>query len=146
MFSFCDEFDVIKSNELELRIIEKFPGDEVLIPFYYYDIYLGEEAIGKISIRIGNNYHSYYNGHIGYEIDEAFRGHQYSLKAAHMVLPVAKYHGMQSLYLSCDKSNMASRTVIERLGARLVEETVPPKDYFAWQEGMEVQRIYQLTL
>ena len=67
MFAFTDKFDVIEGEELVLKIIEKNPGDDKMIPFYYYDIFQKSDmsAVGKISVRIGNNFHSYYNGHIG---------------------------------------------------------------------------------
>lgn len=55
MFSFLDRFDRITGEILTLKIIEKNPGDEQAIPFYYYDIYKNDsdQPIGKISIRIG---------------------------------------------------------------------------------------------
>lgn len=147
MFQFNPNFDVICQDDMTLRIIEHFPGDAVMIPFYYYDIYIdGIGRVGSISVRLGNNYHSYYNGHIGYEIDEAFRGHRYALRALRLLLPVARYHGMDSLYLTCAKSNAASKRTIELSGAVFVEEAEVPQDYFAWQEGMDRQLIYRLSL
>lgn len=95
MFSFFDCFDKITGDTLTLKIIEKNPGDDQAIPFYYYDIYKNDsdQPIGKISIRIGHNFHSYYNGNLGYEIDEPYRGHHYAMIACQMLLPVAKAHG-----------------------------------------------------
>lgn len=79
---FCDEFDVIENNQIVLKIIGKFIGNYDELPFYYYNIFLksSDIQIGKISIRIGHNKHSYYNGNIGYEINEAHRGYKYSLR------------------------------------------------------------------
>ena len=146
-FSFSDRFDLIPGeNGIHLELIEKDPGDEALIPFYYYDIYVGSQPVGKISIRIGDNYHSYYNGHIGYEIDEPFRGHRYSLAALRLVLPVARYHGMERLYITCNASNTASARIIEAAGGRLLEICPIPRNWFAWYEGIEDHRIYQLDL
>ncbi len=146
-FPFSARFDSIPGeNGMHLEILEKYPGDEALLPFYYYSIYVGEQAVGKISIRIGDNYHSYYNGHVGYEIDEPFRGHAYSLAALRLVLPVARFHGMRRVYISCGASNTASRKIIEVAGGRLLEICPIPKDYFAWYEGIEDHRIYQLDL
>ena len=146
-FGFTSAFDSIQGPDgLHLEIIEKNPGDDVILPFYYYDIYVGDQPVGKISIRIGDNYHSYYNGHVGYEVDPPYRGHRYSLQALKLVLPVAKHHNMTRLYLTCDQSNEASRRIIERSGARLLEVVQVPHDYFAWREGMEDQCIYQLDL
>ena len=146
-FAFSDAYDTIQGpNGLHLEIIEKNPGDDVILPFYYYDIYVGDKAVGKISIRIGDNYHSYYNGHVGYEVDPESRGHRYSLEALKLVLPVAKHHGMERIYLTCDQSNEASRRIIELSGARLLEIAKIPRDYFAWREGIEDHCIYQLDI
>ena len=145
-FEFFNEFDTITDNEITLKISQKYQGDNELLPFYYYDIYVDETVVGKISIRIGNNYHSYYNGHIGYEIDKEYRGSNYAYKASKLVLQVAKAHNMSELILTCDESNIASYKTIEKLGAELIEIVKPPEDYFAYRENMEKQRIYKLCL
>lgn len=145
-FEFLNDFDILSDNEITLKISQKYQSDDELLPFYYYDIYVDETVVGKISIRIGNNYHSYYNGHIGYEIDKEYRGSNYAYKASKLVLQVAKVHGMNELILTCDESNIASYKTIEKLGAELIEIVKPPKDYFAYRENMEKQRIYKLCL
>lgn len=147
MFEFNDKFDFISGDpDLSLKIIEKNYGDDTILPFYWYEIISDGKAVGKISIRIGNNFHSYFNGHVGYEIDEQFRGNKLSLKALKLVLPVAKFHGMNSIYLTCSSSNMASKKIISMSGAVFLEEVVPPKEYFAWYEGIEKSSIFELFL
>jgi len=138
----------ISGNLLDLQLIETFEGNEDELPFYYYNIILKttNQPIGKISIRIGNNFHSYYNGNIGYEIDEKFRGNNYSYKACLMVLEVAKYHKMKKLNLSCNHDNISSYKTIEKLGAKLLEETVPPKEYIYYRKNMPKQKIYELEI
>lgn len=145
-FKFFNNFDTISNDEITLRISQKHQGDDELLPFYYYDICVDDTVVGKISVRIGNNYHSYYNGHIGYEIDKSYRGNNYAYKACKLVLQVAKAHGMNELILTCDESNIASYKTIEKLGAELIEIVKPPEDYFAYRENMERQRIYKLQL
>ena len=145
-FEFMNDFDVLSDGEITLRISQKYQGDDELLPFYYYDIFVGDTAVGKISIRIGSNYHSYYNGNIGYEIDKAYRGNNYSYKASKLVLKVAFAHGMNELILTCDESNIASYKTIEKHGAELIEIVKPPEDYFAYREDMEKQRIYKVKL
>ena len=144
---FFDEYDLLSDGFITLRLIEKNPGNSEIPPYYYYDIFApsGEHA-GKISIRIGDNAHSYYNGHIGYEIDAAHRGEAYALRACKQVLPVAKAHGMQRLYLTCGISNAASRKTIERLGAELAEIAAIPESCFFWRPGIEHYCIYRLAL
>ena len=143
---FFNNFDILSDNEITLKISQKYQGDNELLPFYYYDICVNSIAVGKISIRIGKNYHSYYNGNIGYEIDKEYRGNNYAYKASKLVLQVAKAHNMSELILTCDESNIASYKTIEKLGAELIEIVKPPKDYFAYREDMEKQRIYKLSL
>ena len=71
---FFDTFDLMTDGVITLRLTEQNPGDGKTLPFYYYDILDACGPAGKISIRIGDNAHSYYNGHIGFEVDEAHRG------------------------------------------------------------------------
>ena len=148
MFEFTDKFDMLENDELILKITQKYSGDYEMIPFYYYDIIRKTDSaiVGKISVRIGNNFHSYYNGHIGYEIFKEYRGNGYAYKASLMVLYVARFHDMDFIYLTCDESNIASYKTIEKLGAELLEICNVPKEYFGWREAMEKQRVYRLEV
>lgn len=146
MFPFTDHFDRIASGPMTLQIIEKNPAGADGLPFYYYDILINGAPVGKISLRIGVNFHTYYNGSIGYEVDEPCRGRGYARAACRLVLPVARHHGMTHLYLTCAESNIPSFHTIEGLGAELVEICQVPREYFAWRAGMERQRIYRLAL
>ena len=146
MFTFLDCFNEINGGDMTLKIIEKSEGTAELLPFYYYDISVDGAPVGKISIRIGDNFHSYYNGHIGYEIDEGARGHGYARRACELVLDVARFHGMTRLYLTCDEDNTASYRTIEKLGGSLLEICDVPREYFAWYEGIPRHRVYQLNL
>lgn len=138
----------IDGENIELRLIDTYEGGDGSLPFYWWDIILKSNnvSVGKISFRIGHNYHSYYNGNIGYEVDEEYRGHHYSLLACQLVLKVAQYHKMDKIYLTCDYDNIASYKTIEKLGAKLIEEVLPPKDYIYYREDIEVHRIYELSI
>ncbi len=143
-----DKFNIISSDLLTLKLIDFYDVNEPEIPFYWYDIILNatNEKIGKISIRIGHNYHSYFNGNIGYEIDKAFRGNHYAFEACKLVIPIAHEYNMAYLYLTCEESNVASYKTIEKLGAELQEITEPPTDYFGYYEGMGLYRIYRYKI
>ena len=145
-FQFNSRFDCLGGGGFTLRIREKAEGDGVLLPFYYYDILADGTPVGKISIRIGDNFHAYYNGHIGYEVDPEFQGHGYARRACELVLGVARFHGMKRLYLTCGEDNAPSWRTIERLGGNLLEICEMPREYFAWYEGIPRHRIYQLDL
>jgi|GEM_PF-547965 len=147
MFSFKEEFKCLKSDGMCLRLAETYGGNEAILPFYFYDIYDGQNArVGKISIRIGDNFHSYYNGHIGYEVDEPYCGKKHSLHASRLVLQVARAHGMERIYITSEASNAASRRMIELLGAALVEVTPIPPECFFYQKGIEDYAVYELDL
>lgn len=143
---FNPELFSIKGELLELRLIDTYENVGGDLPFYWWDILLNGAEIGKISFRIGHSYHSYYNGNIGYEIDEPYRGHHYALLACRLVLRAARYHGMDKLYLTCDYDNAASYKTIEKLGAKLIEEVRPPEDYIYYHEGIKVHKIYELKI
>ena len=138
----------IEGENIELRLIATYEGEDGALPFYWWNIILKPDnvAVGKISFRIGHNYHSYYNGNIGYEIDEKYRGNHYALMACQLALKAARYHKMEKIFLTCDYDNAASYKTIEKLGADLVEEVLPPKDYIFYYEGMEIHRIYELKI
>ena len=138
---FNPSFDILENGVLRLEIIEKNSGNDQEIPYYYYSIALKDKnnIIGKVSIRIGHNKNSYYNGNLGYEINEEYRGNKYSLVAVKLLLKVAKAYNMHYLYLCCNESNLVSAKIIELLGATLVEIVKPPKDYVFYYEDMEKQ-------
>ena len=145
---FNKDFYYIERDNIELRLIATYEGKDGALPFYWWDIILKPNniAVGKISFRVGHNYHSYYNGNIGYEVDEAYRGHHYALLACQLVLRVAQYHKMEKIYLTCDYDNAASYKTIEKLGAKLIEEVLPPKDWIYYHDGIEIHKIYELNV
>jgi len=143
---FFNEYNYLADGVITLRLIEQNPGDDEILPYYYYDICDAQGPVGKISVRIGENAHSYYNGHLGYEIDEAHRGKRYAQRACKLVLPVAQAHGMQRIYLTCKKTNVVSRKTIEALGAVLLETAAIPEHCFFWRPGIELYCIYKLDL
>jgi predicted acetyltransferase len=57
------------------------------------------------------------------------RGHHYAERACRLLLPLARRHGIQPLWITCNPDNFPSRRTCERLGAKLVEiVAVPPRD------------------
>ena len=145
---FSNDFDIISGAKINLKIIVKNQGNIDELPYYYYDIYLadGNIQIGKISIRIGHNYHSYFNGNIGYEINKEFRGNNFAFQAMSLIINVAKHHQMTYLILTCEEMNIPSYKSIEKLGAELIEIKLPPKDYIFYSSQMEAHRIYRLSI
>jgi predicted acetyltransferase len=142
------KFNIIKGDTLTLKLIETCVGDDKVIPFYYYDIYLKSisSPIGKISIRIGYNEHSYFNGNVGYEIDEPFRGNGYAKISVMMTYSVARFHGMTHLIISCDEDNYSSKSVINKLGGSHIETIAPSKNYVFYYDGIPKHSIYRIDI
>jgi tagatose 1,6-diphosphate aldolase len=46
-----------------------------------------------------------------------------------MIIPVARRHGMQHLWITCQPDNLASCRTLERLGAECVGVVEVPADY-----------------
>ncbi len=145
---FNNTFDTIIGNQIHLNIIDKNQGNKNELPYYYYDIYLLNTTtqIGKISIRIGHNYHSYFYGNVGYEINEEYRRNNYALEAVKLIINVAKHHHMDHLILTCAEDNIASYKNFEKLDAQLIEVVIPPKNYIFYYDKIEPQRIYWLDI
>ena len=146
--NFHERFQCVKGEALSLSLIETCPPTKDELPFYWWAILenASGKAIGKISLRLGHNYHSYWNGNVGYEIDPSFQGHHYAAMALSMILPIAKAHGMERIYLTCDEDNVASYKTIERLGGTLLETAIPPKDYIYYQDNGVKKRVYVIEL
>ena len=53
---------------------------------------------------------------------------------------------MERIYMTCAESNYASRKIIEKLGAELVETARIPKDCFFWRDGIEAYCIFSLPV
>jgi len=147
-FKFNEDFNTIKGEKITLKIIEKLNRSDEETPMYWYDIIENKtnKTVGKISIRIGQTYNSYYEGNIGYEVDEKYQGNKYSLAACKLVLKIAKHHQMDYVYITCNNDNYASKNIIETLGGNFIEEIEVPKDYIYYFEGIKPHCIYKINL
>jgi len=114
-----------------LRFVEIVPGDAVLdlVPSYHFRILLADGTdVGHINFRIGDNGHiRNCAGHIGFAINEAFRGHGYARLACQALARFVRtvHH---SVLITCNPDNFASRRTIERLGAEFINEVTASLD------------------
>ena len=145
---FRKEFFFIDGDIVSLRLLETVEGDGDELPFYWWSIVENASGatVGKISLRLGHNCHSYWNGNVGYEVGEPYRGHHYAAIALKMTLPLARAHDMDHLIISCDEDNAASYKTIERCGGHLLEISYPPKDWIYYRPGLPLKRIYRIEL
>lgn len=78
---------------------------------------------GEIALRIGEDRSLYYLGHIGYHIDEPYRGRGWAAQACKLCFPFFKRMNMSSLCITTDPDNIASRKTCEHAGG-IFETTV----------------------
>ena len=86
--------------------------------------------IGQISYRDGESRCVYYYGHIGYHIDEPFRGHHYAWRACRLIEPAIRISGKNSAVITCDPDNEASRRTCLKLGCLFERIADVPEDIY----------------
>jgi predicted acetyltransferase len=149
-FRFHDPGKLV-DDDLELVLAERYPGDPAkgLVPAYKFKMLLAsqEEHIGRIELRIGNtDTLVLYAGHIGYRVHPQHRGHRYAASACRLLLPLARRHGLNPLWITCNPDNVASRRTCELAGAKLIEIVDLPEESDMVQRGDRQKCRYRLDL
>lgn len=119
-------YDVLFGDEIDLKLKDDDGVDtsDRWSPEYRFNIllHLTDVIIGYINVRIGDDETlEYYYGHIGYGIDESYRGHKYAAKACELAKQVLLDNSVERVIITCDPNNVASRKTCERIGAILVD-------------------------
>ena len=121
----------LESDEIKL-VLESTAEEAPVrnwVPAYHFLICDKQgNDMGKCDLRIGHNEGLYYGGHIGYVIDEEYRGCHYATKACKLLFELAKKHEMDYLYITCDPDNWPSRKTCEYLKGELLEIVELPED------------------
>jgi predicted acetyltransferase len=138
-------------DDLELVLAHKSPADETrnLVPAYIFDMrhVPSGERIGGISLRVGNTKHiTHYAGHLGYGVNEAYRGHHYAARSCRLLLPLAKRHGINPVWITCNPDNWASRRTCELAGAVLAEIVDLPEHTDLYRNGERQKCRYRIDL
>ena len=150
MFEFHDPGKLI-DKDLELVLVEKYPGDPAIgyVPAYKFRMTLvgQDKEIGHIELRVGNTNHIVmYGGHMGYGVIPEHRGHRYAARACRLLLPLAASHALETIWITCNPGNTASRRTCELAGAELVEIVDLPEDTDMYREGERRKCRYRLDL
>jgi len=148
-FSFIDPGQLI-DHELELLLIEKIPGlpDKGYLPSYTFDMQHVDkgEKMGRISLRIGYTENIRYDGHIGYSVDESYRGNHYAARSCLLILPFAKDNGLNPVWITCNPDNIASRRTCEIAGGNLIEIVDVPAYRENYKRGERQKCRYRFDL
>ena len=152
MFQFHNP-GILADHDLELVLTDKYPGDPDInyAPAYKFKMKIvgqrHEKGIGRIELRVGNTDRiTLYGGHIGYGVDPEHRGHQYAARTCRLLLPLARSHGLDALWITCNPDNAASRRTCELAGAELVEIIDLPEDTDVYREGERKKCRYRIDL
>ena len=136
-------------NELHLVLDMFHPVEELeqgLVPYYRFRMVhrLFRAAMGNITLRLGNQPHIVlYAGHIGYGVDEAFRGNRYAARSVTLLLPFAHQHGISPVWITCNPDNFPSRRSCELAGGEFVETVDLPPDNPMYKMGERQKRRYR---
>lgn len=141
-------YDDVRTEDLEsdfasfLRGLEDASGPDVkpgLVPQTTYWLVDTGTFIGRVSIRHRlNEKLMLVGGHIGYEIRPSSRRRGYGTLALRLGLAKAKELGIARALVTCDRTNVPSRKIIEANGGVMeseimVDDGKPPKQRF-WIE------------
>lgn len=140
-------FDLPELYDGEIRLIceKKAPGDpeKNWVPAYHFLIAKGSESVGGIDLRIGLTDGLFYGGHIGYHVDEAWRGRDFAGRACRLLRPLMRLHGMEAAVITNDVNNSASKRVCEKLGCTfLCRADLPEGNDMRLEDGMQAVNVY----
>lgn len=148
-FQFLDPGKLI-DEDLELILVEKSPVNEEkqYVPSYQFKMknVQTSELMGYLRLSIGFNENIKYGGHIGYGVDEKFRGHHYATRSVKMLLPFAKKQGINPLWITCNPENIASRKTCELAGGKLEEIVDLPEHNEQYAKGDRQKCRYRFDL
>ena len=83
----------------------------------------GDDYLGRIAVRHGlTDWLLQYGGHVGYDVRPTARRRGHATAMLRDALPVSRALGLESLLITCDVDNIASRKVIEACGGALEDE------------------------
>lgn len=139
----------LKNAEIQLLLEKTVDGDEERkwVPACHFSINdLNGIRMGVCDLRVGYNDNLYYGGHIGYRVFPGYRGNHYAGKACLLLFQLARKHGMNYLYITCNPDNFASRKTCEYAGGKLLEIVELPEGNDMRDDGEFEKCIYQFIL
>jgi predicted acetyltransferase len=146
------ETDDLKENELTLDLRDKKPADpsRERVPAYIFDMRIEgvDEPVGYIDLRIGETRNLIlYGGHVGYGVNEQWRGRGLAARSCKLLFRLAIKHGINTLWITCRPDNLASSKTCEKAGGKYVDVVELPLDHeMRAQEGRTHSKRYRFDL
>ena len=102
---------------------------------------------GGVSLRVGTSEQiELYYGHVGYHVYPPARGRHYAERSVRLLLPLARRHGLRTLWITCNPENFASRRTCERLGMTCVGTVLVPESDPLYARGDREKCRYRMPL
>lgn len=84
--------------------------------------------VGRVSVRHElNAFLANVGGHIGFGVRPQYRRRGFATEMLRQALVIARAEGVDRVLVTCDEDNLASATVIERLGGSLEDVRLDPE-------------------
>jgi predicted acetyltransferase len=138
----ADDVLRLRFHKLALHPVHK-------VPTYYFEMRSRptDEVVGSINVRNARSRHiDFYAGNIGYSVDEAWRGRRYAARAVRLLLPFVRSLKIETLWITCDPDNVASRRTAELAGAKFVDIVDVPDDCIISEAGHPRKCRYRIDL
>lgn len=139
----------LADGDLRLELAEFGPHPIHHAPAYFFHMVAEEDRrnAGTINLRLGwDDNLTLYAGHIGYGVDEAYRGRRFAARSVRLLIPLARQHGMTELWITCNPENTASCRSCEIAGAEFVETVAVPESSVYFKRGIREKCRYRLPL
>jgi predicted acetyltransferase len=123
-FQFIDP-GVLIDKDLELRVRQTCPynPETGYVPEYKFEMShaIKKAVMGTIDLRVSlTEKLKEFGGHIGYEVIEHYRGHQYAARSCKLLFPLIRKLGIQPIVITCYSENTPSVKTIESIAAKLI--------------------------
>jgi predicted acetyltransferase len=116
---------VLIDDDLELIVEETCPyvPEKGYVPAYKFEMVNTKTRaiMGNIDLRVGlTEKLKEFGGHVGYEVNEQYRGNHYAARSCKLLFPLIRELGINPVVITCDPENIPSVKTIESLGAMLL--------------------------
>ncbi|MBT9587967.1 GNAT family N-acetyltransferase [bacterium] len=136
---------------LELRLMRRTPaqprGGHGSV--YRFAMFVPDHprSVGLIEWRPGDQDSiQLYAGQIGYGVSEEFRGRRLAGRSLRLLMPLARHHDYERIWITCKVDNLASRRSCEWAGAVLDGIVDLPPDHSLYLRGDRQMCRYRLEL
>ena len=142
------ELEGMHDDTIKLTLAKMLPKghpDMGEMPILFFNIrLLNGTWIGQCDLRVGDSDKTAVLGHIGYGINEPYRGHHYAVRACRLMMDYAKRAHMEYVDITCDTDNYPSIRTCELLGAEMLGTIIVPPDNVEYGKGRGVKYRYRV--